>query len=332
MSIKLIISELAIRGSYVTREAYHVMRELIERYGWMHMETQHLTSQPLSLRERMREWCGAMPDVILFWESYHLVTSAFLQLFKADFGVVIYCDDLHWFNEGMRSTKGSALVVADVILASYAPVFGQFYPAVAAAKRVVWVPHAASPEFMLPLNESAANEILLSGMINDYYPLRKRMRALGELAELQIAEHPHPGYQCNHDHKSSGSVGSGYARRINASRAAFTDASKFNYLLAKFFEIPAAGSLLLGAAEAEQQLSQLGLLPWVHYVPVTDATLESQLRHVLDTRNHAELDEVRRRGQELIWGRHKTSDRAKLIDDVCTSGKVKVLDSLFASL
>ena len=153
----------------------------------------------------------ALPNVVLFWESYHLVTSAFLQLFKADFGVVIYCDDLHWFNEGMRSTKSLALVVADVILASYAPVFGQFYPAVAAAKRVVWVPHAASPEFMLPLNESAANVILLSGMINDYYPLRKRMRTLGEFEEFQIVEHPHPGYQCNHDHKSSGSVGAGYA-------------------------------------------------------------------------------------------------------------------------
>ena len=77
------ISELAIRGRYVTREAYHVMRELIERYGWMHMETHDLTSQPHSLRERMRERCGALPDVVLFWESYHLVTSAFLQLFKA---------------------------------------------------------------------------------------------------------------------------------------------------------------------------------------------------------------------------------------------------------
>ena len=89
------ISELAIRGRYVSREAYHVMRELIERYGWMHMETHSLASRPHSLRERMRERCGALPDVVLFWESYHLVTPAFLQLFKANFGVVIFCDDLH---------------------------------------------------------------------------------------------------------------------------------------------------------------------------------------------------------------------------------------------
>jgi Glycosyl transferases group 1 len=323
MSIKLLISELAVRGRYVTREAFHVMRELIERYGWMHMETHGLASQPHCLRERMRERCGAQPDVVLFWEAYHLVTSALSQLYNANFNVVIYCEDLHWFHAEMRATKMFALTVADVILAAYAPVFERFFPEVAAAKRIVWVPHAASPEFMLPLNESAANEIFLSGMINDYYPLRQRLKALGKKTELHIVEHPHPGYQCHHDHETSGVVGAGYARRINASRAAFTDASKFNYMLAKFFEIPATGSLLVGDAAAEQQLSQLGFRQQAHFIPVSDATLESDLRHILDAKNHAELDEVRRRGQQLIWARHKTSDRAKLIDEVCSAKNVK---------
>ncbi len=296
------------------------MRELIERYGWMHMETHHLASQPHSLRERMRERCGALPDVVLFWESYDLVTSAFLQLFYANFRVVIYCEDLHWFYPEMHATKSLALTVPDVILASYAPVFARFFPAVAAVKRVVWVPHAASPEFMLPLNESAENVIFLSGKINDCYPLRQRLKALADETALPIVEHPHPGYQCNHDHKTSGVVGAGYARRINATRAAFTDASKFNYVLAKFFEIPATGSLLLGDATLEKELAQLGFCPQVHYVPVSDATLESELKRILGVKNHSALDEVRRRGQQLIWERHKTSDRAKLIDDVCTAG------------
>jgi hypothetical protein len=70
----------------------------------------------------------------------------------------------------MKVTKMLALTVADVILASYAPVFERFYPEIAAARRVVWVPHAASPEFILPLNESAENVIFLSGMVNHYYP------------------------------------------------------------------------------------------------------------------------------------------------------------------
>jgi hypothetical protein len=317
------ISELAVRGRYVTREAYHIMRELIDRYGWTHIETHDLASQPHSLQDRIRERCGALPDIVLFWEGYHLVTSAFLRRLRAGIRVIVYCEDLHWFHLEMQFMKMVALTAADVILATYAPVFEKFFPTVAAAKRVVWVPHAASPEFMLPLNESAENVIFLSGKINDYYPLRQRLKALADETELHIVEHPHPGYQCNYDHETSGDVGAGYARRINASRAAFTDASKFNYLLAKFFEIPATGSLLLGDTAVEKELSQLGFRQRVHYIPVSDATLESELRHILDARNHAELDEVRRRGQQLIWARHKTSDRAKLIDEVCTAENVK---------
>jgi hypothetical protein len=323
MSIKLLISELAIRGHYVSREAYYVMNELMEVYGWRHIETQALAPWPHSLRERMREHCGDSPDIVLFWEGYDLIASAFMQLFRADFRVVVFCEDLHWFHEPMRATKMLGLSVAELILASYAPVFERFFPEVAAARRVVWVPHAASPEFLLPMNGSAENVIFLSGMINEVYPLRQRLKTVADESGLPIVVHPHPGYRCHYDHETSGDVGAGYARRIHAARAAFTDASRFRYVLSKFFEIPAAGSLLLGDETVEEELSQLGFRRREHYIPVSEATLGREIRHVLDTKNHDELDEVRRRGQQLIWERHKTSDRAKLIDHVCTAGKLK---------
>ena len=63
----------------------------------------------------------------------------------------------------------------------------------------------------------------------------------------------------------------------------------------------------------------MGFKKWVHYVPVSEQNLERQLDHILDERNHDDLNEVRRRGQTLVWERHKTSDRAKLINDVCTA-------------
>lgn len=159
----------------------------------------------------MRDRCGAVPDVVLFWEAYGLVTSAFAQLFNANFRVVLFCEDLHWLSAEMQATKMLALTVADLILASYAPVFDRFFPEVAAAKRIDWVPHAASPEFMTPLNPLAANVVFLSGAINDYYPFRQRLKALAKEPELNIVEQPHPGYQCDHNHATSGVVGAGCA-------------------------------------------------------------------------------------------------------------------------
>ena len=321
------ISDFVVRGRYLTREWYHVMRDLIDRHGWRHLETQDLLSEPLSFRDRIRQRCGGVtPDVVLFWEAYDLVTSVFEQLSKENFCVAIFSEDLHWFRAEAQKAKTAALNVADVILASYAPVFDRFFPAAAATKPVVWVPHAASPEFMLPLNESAQNVIFLSGMINNCYPLRQRLKSLAVNRDLHIVEHPHPGYHCNHDHQTSAAVGAGYARRINAARASFTDSSKFKYVLAKFFEIPATGSLLVGDATIEGQLSRLGFAPRVHYIPVSDATLEDELFNILDARNHADLDQVRVQGQLLVRTRHKISDRSKLIDDACTSREQALVD------
>ena len=114
-------------------------------------------------------------------------------------------------------------------------------------------------------------------------------------------------------------MGAGYARRIHAARTAFTDASRYRYVLSKFFEIPAAGSLLLGDETVEEELSRLGFRQREHYIPVSGATLECKIRYVLDAKNHAELDEVRRQGQRLVWERHRTGHRARLIEEVCTS-------------
>lgn len=314
---KLIVSELAVRGRYITREAYHVMKILIDDYGWHHMESHELTSQQSAMRKRMCERCGETPDVVLLWEAYNVLSAGFLQIFNAEFRVAFFCDDLHWFNEHVHAQKMLAMLASDIILASYAPVFERFFPEVSSAKQVVWVPHAASPEFMLPMNEHAENMILLSGKINSHYPLRQQLKTIADQPEFRIIEHSHPGYQCNYDHASSVAVGGGYARRINQFRAAFTDASRFNYVVAKYFEIPAAGSLLLGDAAVEKELADLGFHRWVHFVPVSEQTLEDVIRYVLDDTNHDRLDEIRRSSQKLIRERHTTCHRAKLINEIC---------------
>jgi hypothetical protein len=89
------------------------------------------------------------------------------------------------------------------------------------------------------------------------------------------------------------------------------------YVVAKYFEIPATGALLFADSAVSQQLKELGLLENVHYIPASRENLEDQIRYVLNPSHDAELDEIRRRGQELVLSRHKTSDRAKLIDQVC---------------
>jgi Glycosyl transferases group 1 len=173
---------------------------------------------------------------------------------------------------------------------------------------------------MIPYNPDPSNSILLSGAVSAHYPLRQQMKWLHERGVRGIAYQRHPGYHCGHDYgREDGDVGRGYASRINSHLAAFTDSLSFNYVVAKYFEIPAAGALLLADDAVSGPLERLGFVKGRHYVPVSKENLEERVREVLDESNRSEVDEIRRRGQELVWARHKTSDRAMQINEVCAA-------------
>lgn len=315
--MKLIVSELAALGGYVSREFYHVMTELTAGYGWRHVETSRLRGGRRSLRRALVGECGALPRVVLFWEGYDVLAAHAAEVCELECRKCVFADDLHWWDEPMRLRKTLGFGLCDTVLSTYAYAWARFYPQFAGAKRVVWVPHAASPEFLLPFNARAENSVLVSGATTGHYPLRRRVAALGARAGFAIARHPHPGYHCGHDHARSRDVGRGYAEKINRHRAAFTDGPVYGYVVAKFFEIPATGALLLADAALAGPLARLGFQAGVHYLPVSDENLEERVEYVLDARNHRELDDIRRRGQELVRARHKTSDRARLIDEAC---------------
>src|SRR5262249_20732708 len=151
--------------------------------------------------------------------------------------------------------------------------------------------------------------ILLSGAITHHYPLRQQMKILYGQRRYSIAYHAHPGYHCQYDYESNEAIGRGYAARLNQYRVAFTDALTYKYIVAKYFEIPATGALLLADSAVSEPLRRIGFIENEHYLPVSIENLEERIRYVLDEANHQELDKIRRKGQELVCRKHKTIDR-----------------------
>ncbi|MEN3334316.1 MAG: hypothetical protein V7641_3681 [Blastocatellia bacterium] len=315
--MKLLISEMNALARYVSREFYYVMQELIHRYGWQHLEMGELFKGTKPLKARLRELLGGLPDAILFWEGYHVLPERAKDLLELDCHKIIFADDLHWWNEQIRYRKVISYLLCDTILATYADVFEQFYPEVARKKSLVWVPHSAGRDFLLEFNPQAENTIFLSGAINEYYPLRQQMKRLYDGQGYPIAYQPHPGYHCGYDYGKDENVGRAYAQKINRYRAGFTDGLRFKYLVAKHFEIPATGALLLADEAVSASFKRLGFIDRLHYLPVSSRNLEEVIRYVVDEKNHQELDEIRRRAQALVWERHQTADRARLIDEAC---------------
>lgn len=315
--MKLIVAQLEALRRYVSREFHYVMTDLVRDFKWRQIDPGKLWHLPGTIESKLLDEFGELPDTILFWENYSFLSAHAAEIYRLDCRKFILADDLHWWNNEMRERKLVGFAICDTVLSTYAYLWAEFYPELRNCKKVVWVPHAASPDFMIRYNQHPENSILLSGKINQHYPMRQQMKQLDDQRSYSIAYHRHPGYHCGYDYRTNQDIGRGYARKINQYRAGSTDSSKYGYVVAKYFEIPATGALLFADDAVKQPLQELGFRENRHYLPVSLKNLEEQIQFVLDERNHPHLDDIRRRGQKLVWQRHKTSDRAKQIDEVC---------------
>ena len=317
--MKLIVSSLEALQTYVSREFYYVMTDLMTNFNWRQIETGELSIAPGTVKDRILDEFGELPEIILFWEGYDLLIAKVEDIYHLPCLKVILADDLHWWNEQQRFKKVVAFGLCEMVLSTYGYTWHNFYPEFAGTKKVVWVPHSASPDFMLPYNQNPENFILLSGAVDRYYPLRQQMRALYSQDSYSIVYQGHPGYFTGYDYENDQAVGSGYAKTINRYRAAFTDCLIYRYVVAKYFEIPAAGALLFAEDAVSGPLRKLGFIENTHYFTVSKENLEERIEYILDESNHEELDEIRRAGQALVWEKHKTSDRARQINEECES-------------
>jgi hypothetical protein len=65
----------------------------------------------------------------------------------------------------------------------------------------------------------------------------------------------------------------------------------------KMMEIPATGALLLANDDVAEALADLGFQPFYNYIAFNNQTLDSIVDWVLDDKNRAEVDSIRRNGQ-----------------------------------
>ena len=314
--LKLIVAPKSALGGYVSREFFYIMEDLERRFAWRHLETWELASDHRPLRTILLENFGNIPEVILFWEQYQVFTWRAHELLRLGIQIGIWADDIHSFSDAVRLGRVAPFVLADKVLAAYANRFEEFYTFVKKGANLVWVPHSASMDFVIPLNETPERSVFLSGAMSSHYPLRRQMKALYEENSVPIAFFDHPGYHCGFDHASDERVGKGYAKNIARHLAAITDGLIYGYLVAKFFEIPATGALLLGEERVKDSLASLGFCDGVHYLSVGPRNLKPRIEEALDAKNRKEIDEIRRQGQKLVMNRHLVEHRAKLIDAV----------------
>jgi hypothetical protein len=315
----------------------HLFRLLERMYGWTAFAPRAgagwgaLLAHSLAAR-------GRAPDVVLFMERLELAAE-FSRHRRSEAGaafastqVWVLLDDSHWHgrSEGEASAHRAArarnLGEADVIVATYAYTLPKYYPGLDPA-RVLWLPHAASPEFVRPLNPRPRAAALLAGARSKWYPLRQQAAALAG-ARADIVLHAHPGpfpaqeggalHQQGlyvHEPALRNKAARALAREFGGHLACIADGLALWHTIAKLFEIPATGCLLVVDEGLAGPLAWLGFAPGVHYVPFNASSLEGVVGAVLDPARRAAVDEVRRNGQALVLTRHLIFHRAAALHE-----------------
>ena len=256
-------------------------------------------------------------DVLLVMEAYSESTIQDLtSLYSSGrvSHVLFFADDLHYFSYEQYSIKRRILTLPFVhIVTTVAPQLPLFYPNSTFANKVLWCPHSAARRFNSKhLNTSAVPKVLLPGSVNVIYRYRLLAKTIMDASNgtSNIVQVPHPGYEKYTEHSK-------FVDGLMPYAYALTCGLSLNYVVAKFFEIPATGHMLLANPEIGRHLHRLCYIEGRHYRRYTNVTLENMVNNVNVT-----LDEdlsIRKEGKKLIHALHTTEHRAQLLMQIAVS-------------
>jgi hypothetical protein len=286
--------------NYVSDEFYELFSVImIDEKGWKVMsdELQHV-------------------DVLLVVEGYHepiIQDLTALHTSGRVSNVLLFADDWHYFTHEQYDIKRRLFSLPFAyVLSTYAPQVPLFYPDASFINNVLWVPHSASRRFhSRTLNATAVPTALLMGSTSRIYKYRSIAQDMIQAGNAHILQIKHPGY----DEKYSGQTT--FVDSIMPYAYALTCGSAINYVVAKFFEIPATGHLMLVNGEIKPHLRRLFFVENVHYRKFSHGSLEGMVN---DLNSTATRDlSIREAGKELVSQLHTTDMRAQLVMQIAAS-------------
>lgn len=305
-------------GGYVSKEFHEFFRVLKSAYNWGYIEGGSWTEVADNLAAT-----GTVPAVLLLVERWDIVSwgQRDARIVQGGTLVWMFADDLHWLSEEQRENK-EALIrsgIVDTFVGCYMDLLDNMFPGARKIPRV-HLPHAASAHFLLPLNPSPAPQVLLAGAAGlPWYPYRALVAEKIANGDARFVQLGHPGYSPEELAAQGARVGTTFADILHGYLAAITDGSILNYTVAKVFEIPATGALLLVNQELSPHLAQLGMYAGVHFFEYSRDTLDGVVDWVLDAAHRPAVDKVRAQGQAIVWARHTVYHRAASLDAAAIS-------------
>ena len=325
---------------YIMRELYYLYDGLTQIYGWQEINLAELRELAYKEQESNNQ---DFPDVIFLCEPAILkidILLPWLSKIKSKHPqtqIVYHTDDLQSaMNKVDTDILAQAFGLFDTYMGTYAYKLRQYLWQVPISNEkmpdIVWIPHSVSPEFfgfeqndqyhnnnsnttstsiVDPThndNDIKRDRIILPGKINDKYPIRMwaekgKRHGNPQLQMLDVLAHA--GYTVKHNQTQQ----LDFASSIGKYATAFTCASKYHYIVAKMFEIPAVGTLLLVNNDVAELMKSLGFEDGIHYKTYSSINPIPALEWSIDSSNQNSIDQMRKAGKDLVFRKHQVGHR-----------------------
>ena len=228
-----------------------------------------------------------------------------------------WVDDVHYMRYSMYEIKHQtySLPYLNLVGPGACHHLHTFYSDIDFTNRTFWVPHGVSERFRIKLNESAFPKVLLTGKTGAFYPYRGQAHKLMRSGNRNIAQLKHPGY----NNKLSTSFYTDYVSKVTEYSTGLTSSLILHYVVAKVFEIPAMGQLLLINHEIEPLLNALCLYPNIHFLSYSKKSMSSVIQRAVHKNFASQNLRIRRAAQSVVIEMHTTEARAQLVTQIAVS-------------
>jgi len=211
--------------------------------------------------------------------------------------IIIWAGDIHC--KGIKSrlkNLDKLFKKCDIIMATYYDMFVKICPQYISKYKFVpfwFAPHERYTK--LPYNKNPKMVCLQTGAMKlGYYPLRHFIMRNARNVEYKRA------------------VGDAFAKMINSYFCCVNPSGIYNSPVAKCFEIPAAGTLLL--TNETSDLQKVGFVANKHYVPINQKNVLSTITNCLS--NPTKYEHIRKEGMNYVHENHSINNRIEMFKTI----------------
>lgn len=332
--MKIIIAPYTYLSNVYTTKWYQYIKHMIDDFGWECIDIsdnpllknygeKHKLKQKINLNEYLKSHIEdtLTVDIVLFFGNTHFkdFSNIFCNIDNNKFKLGIYYDDVHQTSNIKNEECGKYMDI--VFSSSPRTAIELFIPN--ALHNYHFIPHGATIEFNVNFNIDPVRKIILSGAISEYYyPHRSNflniMNYNNNLKDY-IYHLNHPGYH----NKSHNIVGDKYAKKINEYLCGFASSGvhKVNdkrsyYVVSKLFEIAGTGALVMINDEISNMLKDLGFVHMENCIIYNKKSIIQNINFILDIKNRIFIDNIRKKGQDLVYEKHMAINRAEQMDNI----------------